>query len=108
MNDLHKKRMERLEAAIASAIRYGLQVKYMHLSALSPTTRKSHAERHGQLFTGQEMLDFWADPENARDCKCSFAQIMVDKNGRPLNSTIQKRTLSAYQRIKKRGYDWSK
>lgn len=59
MSDLHEKRMERLEAAIVGARTHGLQVKYMHLSALSPTTRKSHAERHGQLFTAQEAKDFW-------------------------------------------------
>lgn len=108
MNNLHEIRIKKLETAINSANQYGLRVMYIHFSALSPSTRKSHAKRHGKLFTGQEMLDFWSNPENAKDCKCSFAQIMIDESGKPFNSTIQKRALSAYQKMKKRGYDWSK
>ncbi|WP_156454416.1 hypothetical protein [Lampropedia cohaerens] len=97
----HHSRMSKLRAE-------GLRVKYMHLSALSPTTRKSHADRHGQLFTAAEVREFWSDPENIKGCKCSITEVMVDELGKPIVPSIQKRALKAYETMKKRGYEWSK
>lgn len=81
---------------------------YMHLSALSPTTRKSHAERHGKLFTAQQVREFWADPTNVDGCRCSVTPVMVDDDGNPLVPSIINRTRAAYEKIRDRGYGWSK
>ncbi|MEQ4618462.1 MAG: hypothetical protein ABN482_10475 [Corticimicrobacter sp.] len=81
---------------------------YMHLSALSPTTRKSHAERHGKLFTAQEVREFWSDPTNVDGCKCTVTAMMVDDDGKPLVPSIVKQARDAYEKMRTRGYDWSK
>lgn len=87
---------------------YGLNYLYLHLSALGPTTRKSHADRHSRLFTAQEVRDFWADTENVAGCRCSVSAVMVDEHGKPLAPSIVKRARATYEKMKKRGYDWSK
>lgn len=99
----HVMRMSRLDEHVP-----GFAYRFMHLSALSPTTRKSHAERHGKLFTAQQVREFWADPQNIAGCKCSVSAIIVDDNGEPIVTAITKRTRETYEKMKKRGYDWSK
>lgn len=54
-------RIRKLQNDIADSERLGMPVKFMHLSALTPTSREQHIERHGELFTGQQMLDWWAE-----------------------------------------------
>lgn len=66
--------------------RAGMRTMFMYLSALKQTTRKSHAERHGKLFSASEVRDFWNNPENRADCACTIAPIPVDQNGEPLIS----------------------
>lgn len=100
--------MNRLEASEENNKKYGSRTLYMHFSALSYNTRKSHAERHGKLFTAQEVRDFWANPENIKGCKCGISPIIVDENGNPIAKNIQKRAQETYEKMKKRGYDWSK
>jgi len=82
--------------------------RYLHLSALSPTTRKSHAARHGKLFTPQEVKEFWSDPENIDGCKCTVVPIMVDEEGEPIVASIVDRAIEAYKKMALRGYEWSK
>lgn len=68
----------------------------MHLSALSNTTRRSHAERHGQLFTGDQLRSFWSDEENIKGCKCFFVEVMLDEDGQPLVRSIVERAREMY------------
>lgn len=105
---LHASRMNKLAQAEAAARKYGNKVMFMHMSALSATTRKSHAERHGKLFTAEEVRSFWASPENRIGCKCTAMEIVLDANGAPLSPGIQKRAMQTYKKMKARGYDWSK
>ena len=104
---IHEMRMARLDESVASNNKYGLKVLYMHLSALSPTTRKSHAERHGKLFTEEQIRSFWANPSDIEGCKCSFTVITLDSSGSPLNSSIEKRARATYEKMKQSGYGWS-
>lgn len=71
---------------------YGIKTKLMHFSALSPTTRASHAARHSKLYTSDEVRDWYSDAGNAVNCKCSQIEILVDKDGYPLDENIVKRT----------------
>lgn len=86
----------------------GDEYRYLHLSALSPTTRKSHAARHGKLFTSQAVKEFWSDPANIDGCKFTIVPIMVDEEGEPIVTSIIDRALEAYKKMALRGYDWSK
>ncbi|MCY1452890.1 phage head morphogenesis protein, SPP1 gp7 family [compost metagenome] len=65
--------------------RLGIQQKQMHISALSPSTRDTHAARNGRLFTIQEQKEWWAQTPNSINCKCSTVSVLVDDDGNPLN-----------------------
>ncbi|WP_288444785.1 phage minor head protein [uncultured Pantoea sp.] len=66
----------------------GLNVMLLHLSALSPTTRQTHALRHGKLYTSEEVRDWYSINGNAINCKCSQVTVLVDEKGAPLNSSV--------------------
>lgn len=74
---------------------YGLKSKEMHLSALSPTTRATHAARHAHLYTVEEVRDWWSQDANAINCKCSTTTVLVDSKGEPLVPGIVERAKSA-------------
>lgn len=86
---------------------FGLVTKEMHLSALSPTTRTSHAARHGKFFTVDECRDWWAEGANSINCKCATTSVMVDKDGKPLVPSIVDRAMKAKENMEARGYAWA-
>ena len=66
----------------------GLSVMLLHMSALSPTTRSTHAMRHGHLYTSEEVREWYSINGNAINCKCTQVTVIVDEKGEPLNSNI--------------------
>lgn len=86
---------------------FGLRTMEMHLSALSPTTRATHAARHGKLFTVNQCRDWWSQGANAIFCKCSTTSVMVDKDGKPLVPSVVDRAMKAKQNMEARGYAWA-
>ena len=78
-------RTARLDEADQAAAELGLFIRQMHLSALSPTTRPTHASRHGSVFTMQAQRVWWASDANSINCKCSTTEIITGPNGVPLN-----------------------
>jgi uncharacterized protein with gpF-like domain len=88
-------RTARADEAKDAQERLGLRTLMMHLSALSPTTRETHADRHGQLFTIQEEQDWLADGSNSINCKCSMVEVLLDKSGIPYDTEILERTKAA-------------
>lgn len=46
----------------------GLNVMLLHMSALSPTTRRTHALRHGHLYTSDEVREWYSINGNAINC----------------------------------------
>lgn len=65
---------------------FGFRILMMHLSAMSPTTRRNHAERNGGLFTIEQQQDWYAEGANAINCKCSEIETLVDDDGNPLST----------------------
>lgn len=59
----------------------GLQTKMMWVSALMSTTRKTHGEKHGRIYTRQQVADFYSVDGNAINCRCSQVPTIVDANG---------------------------
>ena len=59
----------------------GLVTKLLWVSALLSTTRRSHADRHGRLFTRAEVAEFYSKNGNAINCFCSQTPVVVDENG---------------------------
>ena len=43
-------------------------------SALTPTSRDSHAERHGVIYTTDEVRSFYSKDENSKNCLCSLSR----------------------------------
>lgn len=83
--------------------RYGVQTMLMHYSALSRTTRISHAERHGNLYTSEEVRDWYSEGANSINCKCTQISVMVDENGDPLAPSIIERARETERRMKQSG-----
>lgn len=68
--------------------RLGVRTKMLHLSALSPTTRASHAARHGNLYEAQEVSEWLSEGANSINCECNFISVAVDENGEPLTPGV--------------------
>ena len=79
----------------------GIRYKLLHLSALSPTTRETHAERHGNLYTDDEVREWYAEAANAINCKCAQRTLMVDKDGNPLVPSTVERAKQMYVRFRR-------
>ena len=70
--------------------RLGLEVRVMHVSALVPSTRYTHAARHGQLYTLEEQREFWASGTNRINCLCSTVEVVLI-DGKPTQESLIKR-----------------
>lgn len=67
--------------------RLGIRTRILWFSALSPTTRKTHARRHGRIYTQEQVRDFYSKDGNQINCKCSQRSVLVDEDGQPLPSS---------------------
>lgn len=67
---------------------YGITTRLMHLSALSSTTRQSHALRHAHLYTTDQVREWYSVNGNAINCKCTQIAVLVDADGKPLTPNI--------------------
>jgi len=101
---LRRARMDESDEATES---FALNMKQMQISALSPTTRKSHAARHGKLYSTDQMRDWWSENGNSVNCKCSTVSVLVDSEGNPLVPAIIDRAEKNRAIMEKRGYRWS-
>lgn len=109
--DIHAMRMERIKTGGSDAERLGIRYLYMHLSALSPNTRPSHAARHGHLYTEDEMQEWWGSDENDVECKCTAVMILVDEDGNPMTPSIIERARKTYDEAKakaKGDWEWTR
>ncbi|MDW2743354.1 phage minor head protein [Atlantibacter subterraneus] len=61
-------RRARWDESDEAEAQYGIMTRQMHLSALSPTTRRKHALRHGHLYTTEEVRDWYSVDGNAINC----------------------------------------
>lgn len=93
-------RRARMDEAEDATERYGLMTRQLHISALSPTTRRSHADRHGTIFTVDQQRDWWSVGANSINCKCTTVTILVDSKGQPLVPGIIDRTRQKYLRMR--------
>jgi hypothetical protein len=78
-------RTARLDETQDAKQRLNINVKVLHISALSPTTRATHAARSGNLYTVEEERDWYAEGGNAVNCKCTSSEALVDDQGNPVS-----------------------
>lgn len=102
-------RRARMDEADAAETLYAVKTKEMHISALSPTTRKTHADRHGKLFTREQQRAWWATGGNSNNCKCSTVAVLVDSKGNPLVPWLEERAKENLRVMKAKGEGpWTK
>lgn len=71
--------------------RLGLRTKLLHLSALKPTTRSWHASRHGNLYTVEEVREWYSKDGNRFNCYCSQIPVILDDDGNIGNTGMAER-----------------
>jgi SPP1 gp7 family putative phage head morphogenesis protein len=81
-------RTARLDETQDASTRLNIRVKVLHISALSPTTRVTHAARSGHLYTVQEERDWYAVDGNAINCRCTSSEAIVDADGKPVSKGL--------------------
>ena len=87
---------------------YGLKTRLLHISALSPTTRQTHAARHAHLYTNEEVREWYAKGANSINCKCTQQSVLVDDKGDPVYPDTITKLKQEYKTMQARGYAWSK
>lgn len=66
----------------------GLNAKAMHISALSPTTRETHAARHNKLYTPNQQTRWWNKDANRINCKCTVQAVLLDNEGNVVSQDL--------------------
>ncbi len=80
----------RLEAAKIAGERSGLRAGVLHISALIPTTRATHAARHGNAYTPDQQLKWWNSGVNRIECLCTTRSVLIDRQGKVVDQSLQK------------------
>lgn len=64
--------------------RTGYRSGVIHISALTPRTRTSHAARHGNAYTVEAQERWWDEGANRINCLCSTRPVVLDSRGQPV------------------------
>lgn len=100
-------RTARMDEAESVTEEFNINSMQMHISALSPTTRLSHARRHAKLYTIEEQREWWSKSPNSINCKCTTITVLVDEEGNILNKKALERAQTNYKVAHaKYGEDW--
>jgi SPP1 gp7 family putative phage head morphogenesis protein len=79
----------KMNANLLSAEQTGLRSAVMHISALLPTTRKTHAARHGNVYTVRQQTEWWNDGANRINCHCTVRPVLIDGSGKIIDVELQ-------------------
>lgn len=71
----------KLDGAKLIEKRTGQRTGVLHISALLPTTRDDHADRHGKSYTVEDQFKWWETGANRINCKCSTSTVLIDGKG---------------------------
>ncbi|WP_312423680.1 phage minor head protein [Kosakonia cowanii] len=80
--------------------RLGLKTAILWISALKPTTRATHAARHGKTFSPQEVRDFYARDGNRYHCYCGNIPCLLNDDGSIANNGLTERMAKERQQWK--------
>lgn len=65
--------------------KFGIKTKLLWYSALIPErSRVSHMRRHGNLYTDDEVTEFYSRDGNQINCLCSISSVTIGKDGEPI------------------------
>ena len=91
MNNAHR---EAIRAQDVDANELGIKTRLLWFSAMSATTRRTHARRHGHLYTRDEVNSFYSRDANGINCKCNQTSVVVNDQGEPDNPDFVSRIKS--------------
>lgn len=74
--------------------RLGLNTGLLHISALKPTTRSTHAFWHGKVRTVQDVRAWYAIDGNKYYCYCSQIPALLNDDGSIFNKGLEKKLKS--------------
>lgn len=78
-------RRGRVDEARDAEDKFGIKVKMLWYSALIPErSRISHMRRHGNLYTTEEVTEFYQEAGNLVNCLCSQTEVTIGKDGEPI------------------------
>lgn len=63
---------------------FGIRIGLLWTSALLPTTRQSHAAKHGRIMTQEAVREFYGRDGNRYNCHCSTTEALLDADGKPI------------------------
>ena len=81
----------KIRANDIAASETGLRAGVIHISALTPTTRNTHAARHGNAYTTVDQLQWWDSGSNRINCKCSTISVLIDSKGKVVQTETQEK-----------------
>ena len=67
----------------------GLRAGVIHISALLPTTRTTHGDRHGNAYTTDQQRQWWNTSPNRINCHCSTISVLIDRDGTVFDTELQ-------------------
>ena len=70
-------RKARQDEATEANVLLGLNVAVLWSSALIPTTRVTHAQRHGGIYSPQEVAEFYSRDGNRYNCHCGNTEVLI-------------------------------
>ena len=71
--------------------RLGIQTAMLWFSALLPSTRQSHASKHGRTFSAQEVAEFYSQGGESINCRCSQQPVLLNEDGTPMLGSLKQR-----------------
>lgn len=79
----------KLDTTALAAEQLELDLGVMHISALTPTTRQSHAARHGLAYSTADERTWWNSGANRINCLCTTQTVVLDSTGKMVNVELQ-------------------
>lgn len=81
-------RRARLDEAQDAQTTLGIRTGMLWKSALLATTRASHAQRHGLIYSQQEVREFYSVDGNGINCRCTCFEVLLNAQGEPVTPRI--------------------
>jgi len=79
----------KLNAVDVAAEQTKLRAGVIHISALIPTTRSTHAARHGNAYTTADQMKWWNEGANRINCLCNTESVLINRAGKVVQSEFQ-------------------
>lgn len=77
----------------------GLKTGLLHMSALKPNSRSTHVDRHGKVYTVEQVADWYEENGNRFNCYCAQITVLLNEKGEPYNQ-------ASIDRLLKESDDW--